>query len=116
MTDESQFNAPKPISPQSGQPKKPRKQRVHEPKRDSLNIHLPRAFVALCEASQVKPGAVVKDFIADLCAIAPWSQQSAYATLGEAAQEAACAYHRVACQARRDKARDKAARDSDATR
>ncbi len=103
MTDESQFKAPKPISPQSGQSKKPRKQRVHEPKRDSLNIHLPRAFVALCEASQVKPGAVVKDFIADLCAIAPWSQQSAYATLGEAAQEAACAYHRVACQARRDK-------------
>jgi hypothetical protein len=111
MTDESQFNAPKPISPQSGQPKKTRKQRVHEPKREGMNIRVPREFVALCEAEQVKASAVVQDFIADLCSIPAWSRTSAYATLGPAAQEAARAYHRVACQARRDKA----ARDSDAT-
>jgi hypothetical protein len=104
MKDDSTPGAPKPISPQSGQPKKTRKQRVHEPKRDAVNIRLPREFVALCAAEQVKASAVVQDFIADLCGIPAWSQQSAYATLGPAAQEAARAYHRVACQARQDKA------------
>jgi hypothetical protein len=104
---------PKPISPQSGQPRKRQKPRVYEPKRDAVSIRLPREFVALCEAEQVKASAVVQDFIADLCGIPAWSQQSAYATLGPAAQEAARAYHQTACQARRDKARDEAARPDD---
>ena len=95
--------APKPISPQAGQPPKPRKARVYEPKRDAVSIRLPREFVALCAAEHVKASAVVQDFIADLCGIPAWSQQSAYATLGPAAQEAARAYHQVACRARRDK-------------
>jgi hypothetical protein len=99
----STASTPKPISPQSGQPKKTRKQRVTEPKREGMNIRVPREFVALCEAEQVKASAVVQDFIADLCGIPAWSQRSSYATLGPAAQEAARAYHRVACQARRDK-------------
>jgi hypothetical protein len=78
---------------------------VHQPRRDSLNIKLPREFVALCAAQDVPVTAaeLVRYFIADLCGIPAWSQKSAYATLGPAAQEAARAYHRVACQARRDK-------------
>jgi hypothetical protein len=87
-------------------PGKPRKRRMYEPKRASLNIQLPNEFVALCAAQDVPVTAaqLVRSFIADLCGIAAWSRTSAYATLGEAAREAARAYHRVACQARRDKA------------
>ena len=106
---------PKPISPQAGQPPKRRKTRVEQAKRDAVSIRFPREFVALCAADQVKASVLVRDFIADLCGIPAWSQQSAFATLGPAAQEAARAYHRVACQARRDKARDKAARPGDST-
>jgi hypothetical protein len=110
MLDETQPPAAAPASPFSrAKPKKPRKPRVYEPKRDSLNINVPREFVALCAAAQVKPSAVVKDFIADLCGIPAWSQQSAFATLGPQAQEAARAYHRVACQARLDRAAQAAA-------
>jgi hypothetical protein len=107
MTDETQPPAAAPASPFSrpkpSKPRKPRKPRVYEPKRDAVSIRLPREFVALCAAEQVKASAVVQDFIADLCGIPAWSQRSSYATLGPAAQEAARAYHRVACQARRDK-------------
>jgi len=95
MSDDIQLSAPS----------KPQRRRVYQPKRDSLNIKLPREFTALCAAQDVPVTAaeLVRHFIADLCGIPAWTTTSHYASLGPAAQEAARAYHQTASQARRDK-------------
>ncbi|XVJ69134.1 MAG: hypothetical protein HEQ39_05460 [Rhizobacter sp.] len=118
MTDETQPTAPAPTRTSlfsRPKPSKPEKPRAYRAKGVSLSLKLPKELVDLCEREQVAPSDLVRDFIADLCGIPAWTSTSRYGSLGAAAQEAARAYHQAASQARKDKARDKAARDSDET-
>ena len=83
---------------------KPKRKRVYQPKRHCLNIKLPNDLMALCAREQIEPSELVRGFIADLCDIRAWTTSSRYAGNGDAAHQAALAYHRVASQARQHKA------------
>jgi hypothetical protein len=93
------------MSIQGDQPKKRQRPREFEPKRVSVNMRVPREFETMCQAEQIAPGELLRQFIADLCNLRAWTVQSAYDGNGEAAHRAALSYHLVASRARRDKKR-----------
>jgi hypothetical protein len=71
---------------------------------ETVNLKAPAEFSALCAAEQISPAELVRQFIADLCDIRPWVARSAYVSNGQAAVQAARAYHAIARQARAAKA------------
>jgi hypothetical protein len=90
-------------------PKKRQAKRTFEPKRPAVNFRLPREFEALCAREQIAPGDVIRQFVADLCDIRAWTTTSAFAGNGDAAHQAALAYHAIASRARAAKRQARAA-------